>query len=153
MPARSEVRRTTSRRSSSEPSISRRISGVWDALLYARSEVVLASALAGVSALDSPCMDVPALEALADESRRTRKLGFVGKAAIHPTQVPVIQEAFSPTPTEVRWARRIVAAYEENEGGVLLVDQQVFVGDRPGVARVSIMIKDDLLVEVIKFHG
>ena len=86
----------------------------WDALLHARSEVVLASALAGVSALDSPFMDVPALEELAEESRRTRGLGFVGKAAIHPTQVSVIQEAFSPTSEEVAWARRIVEAYEKN---------------------------------------
>ena len=68
----------------------------WEALLYARSRVVLAAGAAGVSALDSPFMDVPAVEALADESRRVRRLGFAGKAAIHPTQVPVIQRAFSP---------------------------------------------------------
>ena len=103
----------------------------WDALLYARSQVVLASALAGVSALDSPFMDVPALDALGEESRRTRRLGFVGKAAIHPTQVPVIQEAFSPTPEEVAWARKIVDAYDANEGGVLLVDGQLI--ERPVV--------------------
>ena len=64
----------------------------WDALVYARSRVVLAAAVAGVTALDSPFMDVPALDALRAESRRTRRLGFVGKAAIHPTQVSVIQE-------------------------------------------------------------
>lgn len=101
----------------------------WDALLHARSQVVLAAALAGVSALDSPFMDVPALTALAEETRRVRRLGFVGKAAIHPTQVPVIQEAFSPTAAEVDWARKVVDAYDQQSGGVLLVDGQLI--ERP----------------------
>ena len=103
----------------------------WDALVYARSRVVLAAAVAGVTALDSPFMDVPALDALREESRRTRRLGFVGKAAIHPTQVSVIQEAFSPTAEEIAWARKVVAAYEGNAGGVLLVEGQLI--ERPVV--------------------
>ena len=104
----------------------------WDAVLYARSRVIVAAAVAGVSALDSPHMDVPALDALAEESRRTRSLGFGGKAAIHPTQVPVIQTAFSPSADEVAWARRIVDAYERNAGGVLLVDGKLI--ERPVIA-------------------
>ena len=104
----------------------------WEAALYARSRVIVAAAVAGVGALDSPYMDVPALDALAAESRRTRALGFTGKAAIHPTQVPVIQAAFSPPADEVAWARRIVDAYERNEGGVLLVDGKLI--ERPVIA-------------------
>ena len=103
----------------------------WEALLYARSRVVLAAGAAGVSALDSPCMDVPAVEALAGESRRARRLGFAGKAAVHPSQVPVIQQAFSPSAEEVAWARKVVAAYERQQGGVLLVDGQLV--ERPVV--------------------
>jgi len=101
----------------------------WDALLYARSRVVLAAALAGVSALDSPFMDVPSLEGLSDECYRARRVGFAGKAAIHPTQVQAIQDAFSPTSDDVAWARKIVGAYEQNKGGVLLVDGQLI--ERP----------------------
>lgn len=104
----------------------------WDAALYARSRVVVAAAVAGVGALDSPFMDVPALDGLAAESRRTRGLGFTGKAAIHPTQVAVIQTAFSPTAEEVAWARRIVEAYDRNRGGVLLVDGKLI--ERPVIA-------------------
>ncbi|MCY3843858.1 MAG: aldolase/citrate lyase family protein, partial [Acidobacteria bacterium] len=104
----------------------------WDAALYARSRAIVAAAVARVGALDSPYMDVPALDALAAESRRTRALGFTGKAAIHPTQVPVIQAAFSPPAEEVAWARRIVEAYERNEGGVLLVDGKLI--ERPVIA-------------------
>ena len=103
----------------------------WDALLYARSRVVLASALSGVSALDSPFMDVPALDALAEESDRTRRLGFVGKAAIHPTQVAVIQAAYTPADDDVAWARKVVASYKANEGGVLLVEGKLI--ERPVV--------------------
>ena len=104
----------------------------WDAALYARSRVVVAAAVAGVGAVDSPYMDVLALDGLAAESRRTRGLGFGGKAAIHPTQVPVIQTAFSPAAEEVAWARRIVEAYDRNEGGVLLVDGKLI--ERPVIA-------------------
>ena len=103
----------------------------WEPMLYARSHVVLAAALAGVRAIDSPFMDVRAPDALAEESRRARRLGFVGKAAIHPTQVAVIQEAFLPTADEIAWARKIVAAYEHNQGGVLLVDGRLI--ERPVV--------------------
>ena len=97
----------------------------WEALLYARSRVVLAAGAAGVSALDSPFMDVPALDALAEETSRVRRLGFSGKAAIHPTQVPVIQAAFAPSAAETAWARKIVAEYERQQGGVLLVEGQL----------------------------
>ena len=104
----------------------------WDAVLHARSRVVLAAAAAGVGALDSPFMDVADRGGLAVESRRVRGLGFGGKAAIHPTQVAVIQAAFSPSAEEVSWARRIVEAYERNRGGVLLVDGKLI--ERPVVA-------------------
>lgn len=104
----------------------------WDAALYARSRTIVAAAVARVGALDSPYMDVPALDALAAECRSTRALGFTGKAAIHPTQVPVIQTAFSPPADEVAWARRIVDAYERNAGGVLLVDGKLI--ERPVIA-------------------
>ena len=87
----------------------------WSSLLYARSRVVHAGALAGVGVLDTPYMDVADLEGLAKEARAIRRLGFTGKAAIHPSQVPVIQDAFSPSDAEVKWALRIVQAYEQKQ--------------------------------------
>ncbi len=103
----------------------------WDALLFARSQVVLAAAVSGVAAIDSPFMDVRSLDVLGEECRRVRQLGFVGKAAIHPSQVPVIQEAFTPTPDEIVWAHKVVDAYAANRGGVLLVEGQLV--ERPVV--------------------
>lgn len=104
----------------------------WDALLYARSRVVAAAALVGADAMDTPFMDVGAPSRLDEEARAARRLGFTGKAAIHPTQVSIIQAAFSPAPEAVAWARRIVAAYEANAGGVLLVDGKLV--ERPVIA-------------------
>ena len=104
----------------------------WDALLYARSRVVAAAALVEVDAMDTPFMDVGAPSRLEEEARASRRLGFTGKAAIHPTQVLIIQAAFSPAPDAVAWARRIVAAYEANAGGVLLVDGKLI--ERPVIA-------------------
>lgn len=101
----------------------------WDALLYARSRIVAAAAVTGAEAMDTPFMDVAAAARLGDEARAVRRLGFTGKAAIHPTQVPIIQAAFSPDADEVAWARRVIAAYEANAGGVLLVDGKLI--ERP----------------------
>ena len=104
----------------------------WDALLYARSRVVAAAALVGVDAMDTPFMDVSDPDQLDEEAAAVRRLGFTGKAAIHPTQVPVIQGAFSPDAAAVAWARRMVEAYEANLGGVLLIDGKLI--ERPVIA-------------------
>jgi citrate lyase beta subunit len=117
----------------------------WDALLYARSRVVAAAALAGVDAMDTPYMDVSATAQLGDEARAVRRLGFVGKAAIHPIQVPIIQAVFSPDADEVAWAVRIVKAYESNAGGVLLVDGKLI--ERPVIASARRMLDVAAAVE------
>ena len=123
----------------------------WDALLYARSRVVAAAALAGVDAMDTPFMDVSASAQLGDEARAVRRLGFVGKAAIHPTQVPVIQAAFSPDPDEVAWAGRIVEAYEANDGGVLLVDGKLI--ERPVIASAQRILAVAAAVRGVSAEG
>ena len=56
-------------------------------------------------------------------------MGYVGKAAIHPLQVPIINEQFSPSPQEIGWAKKIISAYDKNQGGVLLVEGQLI--ERP----------------------
>ena len=123
----------------------------WDALLYARSRVVAAAALAGVDAMDTPFMDVSASAQLGDEARAVRRLGFVGKAAIHPTQVPVIQAAFSPDPDEVAWAGRIVKAYGANAGGVLLVDGKLI--ERPVIASAQRILAVAAAVRGVSAEG
>lgn len=103
----------------------------WDSLLHARSRCVLAARLAGIELLDSPYFDVEDAQGLAEEARRARRLGFTGKAAIHPSQVDVIHDVFRPTEEELDRARRVVAASDDASAGVFLLDGVMV--DRPVV--------------------
>jgi citrate lyase subunit beta/citryl-CoA lyase len=91
-------------------------------LLYARSALVTASRAAGRDAIDSPCLEWKAVEKLRADTRAARNMGFSGKLAIHPEQLPVINEMFSPSAAEVERARRILAAFSGASSGVLTVD-------------------------------
>ena len=79
-------------------------------LLFARSQVVLAATAVGADAIDGILADIGEVDGLRQDARRARALGFRGKLAIHPTQVPVINDVFSPTADQVAEARRIVDA-------------------------------------------
>ena len=84
-----------------------------DELQFARSQIVHAARAAGVEAFDTPWFEYKDLEALDVSARRARLLGMDGKAAIHPSQVDVIQRVFTPTEEEVARARRIVEVMKE----------------------------------------
>ena len=77
-------------------------------LLFARSQVLHAARAAGIDALDTPWFQYKDLGGLEASAYRSRQMGFDGKAAIHPSQVPVINRVFSPTAEEIKRARRIV---------------------------------------------
>jgi citrate lyase beta subunit len=72
--------------------------------------------------MDSPGLEWKAVEKLRADTRAARNMGFSGKLAIHPEQVPVINEMFSPSAAEVERARRILAAFSGASSGVLTVD-------------------------------
>jgi (S)-citramalyl-CoA lyase len=101
----------------------------WEAMLYARSRVAHAAALAGLDLIDVPFLDLEDEAALQREAARSRDLGFTGKAAIHPKQIPIINAVFSPNPDEVARARRIVAEFAANTTGLLVVDGKLI--ERP----------------------
>ncbi|HXY42336.1 MAG TPA: CoA ester lyase [Vicinamibacteria bacterium] len=82
-------------------------------LLLARSSLVLAARAAGVEAIDTPCFDYRDEAGLERSARRARALGFDGKTAIHPGQLPAIHSVFSPTAAEVARAQRVIAALDE----------------------------------------
>jgi (S)-citramalyl-CoA lyase len=98
----------------------------WEPLLYARSQVVHAASLGGI---DSPNLDVTDPLALEEESRRSARLGFVGKAAIHPSQLAPIHRGFAPSQEQITRARAVVDAYERMSGGVALLDGRLI--ERP----------------------
>jgi len=92
----------------------------WENLLFARSRVVHAAAGAGVDLIDVPWLDLEDMAGLREEAARSSSLGFSGKAAIHPKQIPVINEIFSPSEDELARAREIIAAFEAVEGGLVV---------------------------------
>jgi citrate lyase beta subunit len=94
----------------------------WEALAYARASVVNSARAAGIEVMDAPCFEAFDAEALRREAAAARDLGFSGKVAIHPGQIPVINETFSPDPGLLDRARRVAAAGGENGKGVALVD-------------------------------
>lgn len=83
---------------------------------YARAAIVNAAAAGGVAAIDSPFFAIDQVEALAAECRKSRTLGFHGKAAIHPSQLEAIAHGFTPTEAEREQARRILEAAPEGVG-------------------------------------
>jgi citrate lyase subunit beta/citryl-CoA lyase len=95
--------------------------------LYAMSQVVLVARATGLDAIDSPCFDLGQAERLEDHTQFGADLGYDGKALIHPSQIPVANRWFTPSPEAVAEARRVLAAYEEAEGkgrGALALEGQ-----------------------------
>ena len=103
----------------------------WEALLYARSRVIHVAALSGIDAIDMPSRDFREMSGLREEAVKARRLGFSGKAAIHPAQLPVIHEVFTPSRTEVRRALRVVEADRAADGGAVAIEGRMV--DRPVV--------------------
>ncbi|MFJ4679057.1 HpcH/HpaI aldolase/citrate lyase family protein [Kitasatospora sp. NPDC088783] len=79
------------------------------AMWYPRSQLVTAAAAAGIPAVDSPHFS-PDPGELRRETLEAVELGFAGKVAVHPRQLPVIAQAFAPSPQELETARAVLAA-------------------------------------------
>ncbi|WP_337875124.1 CoA ester lyase [Elioraea sp.] len=105
--------------------------GTWDEpYRLARALTLFAAGAAGVPAIDTVYADARDLEGLRAECEAARRMGFVGRMAIHPAQVAVIEAAFAPTEEERAWAARVVAAFEAEPGaGVIALDGRMV--DRP----------------------
>jgi citrate lyase subunit beta / citryl-CoA lyase len=111
---------------------SRRDDGSYrDVAAYARSDVLVAAKAYRRIALDSVYMDIADADGLRAESEDAVATGFDAKAAIHPSQVPVIRDAFAPDETDISWATRLLEAASQQRGGVFtfegrMVDGPVF---------------------------
>lgn len=111
-------------------------------LSYARGRLVIAAKTVGIKVFDTVWTDINDPEGLANESKLAVQMGFTGKAAIHPSQIKIIHDAFKPEKNELRRAFRIVEAAEkaESEGkGVISVDGRMV--DGPIVKRAFHLIR------------
>jgi citrate lyase subunit beta/citryl-CoA lyase len=108
-------------------------------LLYPRSRIAIAARIADIEAMDTPFPDIDDIEGLEREASSARQLGFTGKQAIHPSQIKIIQEVFTPAPEEVEHARKIVKAFTQKKGtGVIMVDGKMV--DKPVFRRAQIIL-------------
>ena len=99
-----------------------RCSGTWDSLLYARSKLVHAAAAANIDSLDVPFLDLNDENGLLEQATLAKELGFSGKGAIHPKQIPVINSIFTPSPEEIAYAVRVIEEFKKAESGLVVID-------------------------------
>ena len=97
----------------------------WEPLLYTRSRLVHAAATAGIDLLDVPFLNLDDPEGLREEAMACARLGFTGKASIHPKQISIIHEAFTPDEKTIAKARKVCAAFEQDTSGLVVVDGEL----------------------------
>lgn len=116
-----------------------------DELLVARSQLVLASAAAGLSApIDGPYLTLTDTAGLRQSAAHARSLGFGGKQVLHPDQIDVVAEVFASTPEQISRAREVLDAFDraEKDGvSAIQLDDGTFV-DYPVAARAAAILAD-----------
>ena len=109
--------------------------------------VMLAARAFGLAILDGVHLDLSDEEGFAQSCRQGRELGFDGKTLIHPKQIPPANLAYAPSPEEIEWSRRVVAAYAEAEAtgkGIVLVDGKLIEGLHVENARRLLGLAEEL---------
>ena len=94
-------------------------------LIFARSQLVTTAKAYSLQAIDMVHIDFKDLEGLATECKEGRQLGFTGKQAIHPHQIPCIHQSFAPSKKEMEFAETVVKEFEAAEAsgkGACVVD-------------------------------
>jgi citrate lyase subunit beta/citryl-CoA lyase len=81
-------------------------------IYYPRVVIALACHAAGVLALDGVYTDVKDTEGIIKETKAVRQMGFQGKTVIHPDQITLVNQVFTPAPEEIAQARRVIEVFE-----------------------------------------
>jgi len=105
----------------------------------ARSVCLYAAAAAKVPAIETVYVDFRNSDGLRRDTETARRDGFTGRLAIHPAQVPVINDVFTPTAAEIEKAKAVVAAFAAKPGaGAVGIDGKMY--DRPHLARAKALL-------------
>ncbi len=99
------------------------IGGDGEELHLFRSQIVLASRLAGIGApVDGVSTTITDTDAIEADARRGRRFGFGGKLCIHPKQIDAVHRAYAWSEAEQAWAQRVLAAVKTSNGAAVAVD-------------------------------
>jgi (S)-citramalyl-CoA lyase len=112
-----------------------RCRNAFEPLLYARSRIVHAAAGAGLDVIDVPYLDLEDPDGMKREAELVRDLGFSGKGAIHPRQIAILNDVFTPSADEIANARRILTAFEEADTGLVVIDGKLI--EKPVLREMS----------------
>lgn len=110
-----------------------------DEIGVARSLVALAAKSEGLEAIDGPFTDFHDRVGLFEETRRIKRMGFTGKALIHPNQIETVHQAMAPSDEEIALAHEIVSAFENSGRAVTTVRGKMI--DEPVVAQARTVLK------------
>nr|WP_283957653.1 aldolase/citrate lyase family protein [Ramlibacter sp. 2FC] len=116
-----------------------RCKSTWMALQYARSRIVHAAATAGLDAIDVPYLDLNDRDGMLREAALSAELGFTGKGAIHPKQIPDINACFVPDSASVDHARRVLEAFAKSDGGLLVFEGKLI--EKPVIRSFARMLE------------
>ena len=106
----------------------------------ARAMCLFGAAAAKVSAIETIYVNFRDTDVLRKDTELARRDGFTGRLAIHPAQVPVINEVFTPSTAQIEKAKAIVAAFEAKPGaGTVGMDGKMY--DRPHLARAQALLQ------------
>ena len=112
-----------------------------DELIFFRSQLVLASRLAGLQPpVDGVSTAIDDAARLRDDALRARRLGFGGKLCIHPRQVADVNRHFAPSEPERVWAQRVLEAAAASGGAAAAVDGKMI--DKPVILRAQAIMRD-----------
>ena len=87
-------------------------------VLYARSKVMLAARLAGVGAIDQAVVAIRDDTRFVADAEAGKSIGYTGKICVHPRQVELAHQVFTPSPEEIEHARRVLEMAAEGAGTV-----------------------------------
>jgi citrate lyase subunit beta/citryl-CoA lyase len=91
-------------------------------MLVSLGQCLLAARAYGLAILDGVHLDLDDEEGFRQSCEQGRELGFDGKTLIHPKTIGAANEIFAPSPAELAWAEKIIAAYEAQKAGVVIVE-------------------------------
>ena len=99
-----------------------RVPNSYENLIYARSKLVHAGASVGIDVIDVPYLDLEDMEGMKKEAELVRNLGFTGKGSIHPKQINILNEVFTPSKEEIIKAKKIVDQFNASDTGLVVID-------------------------------